>query len=80
MAHAALVAACAPSQAPEPPPAPEPVLDLTRRVGSMSELMVDILYPAGDAVFYIETRTPTNSEEWALLQAQTLMIAEAAWA
>ena len=30
--------------------------------GTMSELMVDILYPAGDAIFYIETRTPTNSE------------------
>lgn len=44
----------------------------------MSELMVDILYPAGDAVFYIETRTPTNSEEWALVQMQTLMIAEVA--
>jgi hypothetical protein len=44
----------------------------------MSELMVDILYPAGDAVFYIQTRTPTNSEEWALLQMQTLMIAETA--
>ncbi len=40
--------------------------------------MVDILYPAGDAVFYIETRTPTNSEEWALVQMQTLMIAEVA--
>ena len=40
--------------------------------------MVDILYPAGDAVFYIETRTPTNSEEWALLQLQTLALAETA--
>lgn len=44
----------------------------------MSELMVDILYPAGDAVFYIETRTPTNSEEWAALQLQTLALAETA--
>jgi hypothetical protein len=44
----------------------------------MSELMVDVLYPASDAVFYIESRTPTNSDEWALLQMQTLMIAEAA--
>ena len=42
----------------------------------MSELMVDILYPAGDAIFYIETRTPTNSEEWALVQLQALAIAE----
>jgi len=40
--------------------------------------MVDILYPAGDAVFYIETRTPTDSEEWALLQLQTLALAETA--
>lgn len=44
----------------------------------MSELMVDILYPAGDAVFYIETRTPTDSEGWALLQLQTLALAETA--
>jgi len=44
----------------------------------MSELMVDILYPAGDAVFYIETRTPTNSDEWALVQLQTLALAEVA--
>lgn len=40
--------------------------------------MVDILYPAGDAVFYIETRTPTNSDEWALVQLQTLALAEVA--
>jgi len=40
--------------------------------------MVDILYPAGDAVFYIETRTPTDSEEWALVQLQTLALAETA--
>jgi len=44
----------------------------------MSELMVDVLYPAGDAVFYIESRTPTNSDEWAALQMQTLMLAESA--
>ena len=40
--------------------------------------MVDILYPAGDAVFYIQTRTPTDSDGWASLQMQTLMIAEVA--
>jgi hypothetical protein len=48
------------------------------RVGTMSELMVDIIYPASDAVFYIATRTPTTSEEWAVLQGQTLMLAESA--
>lgn len=71
------LAACATQPAPEPAPAPASS-SLARRVGTMSELMVDILYPAGDAVFYIETRTPTTSDEWALVQMQTLMIAEVA--
>jgi hypothetical protein len=44
----------------------------------MSELMVDIIYPSSDAVFYIATRTPTSSEEWMVLQGQTLMLAESA--
>jgi hypothetical protein len=51
---------------------------LARRVGTMSELMVDFIYPASDAVFYISSRTPTTSEEWMTLQGQTLMLAEAA--
>jgi hypothetical protein len=72
-----LLAACATQPVPESSPGPASS-SLARRVGTMSELMVDILYPAGDAVFYIETRTPTNSEEWALVQMQTLMIAEVA--
>ena len=71
------LAACATQPVPEPAPAPASA-SLARRVGSMSELMVDVLYPAGDAIFYIETRTPTNSEEWALVQMQALMIAESA--
>jgi len=44
----------------------------------MSELMVDVIYPTSDAVFYISTRTPTTSEEWMVLQGQTLMLAESA--
>jgi hypothetical protein len=44
----------------------------------MSELMVDFIYPASDAVFYISSRTPATSEEWMTLQGQTLMLAEAA--
>ena len=51
---------------------------LARRIGTMSELMVDFIYPASDAVFYISSRTPTSSEEWMALQGQTLMLAEAA--
>ena len=70
-----VLSACATQPASESSPAPASSSP-TRPVGTMSELMVDILYPAGDAVFYIETRTPTNSDEWALVQLQTLALAE----
>ncbi len=50
----------------------------TRNVGTMSELMVRIIYPASDAVFYIESRTPKTESEWEALEGQTLMLAESA--
>ena len=40
--------------------------------------MVDVIYPASDAVFYISTRTPKNDAEWTELQGKTLMVAESA--
>jgi hypothetical protein len=69
--------ACASTPTTTPAAAPEATTP-ARRVGTMSELMVDFIYPASDAVFYISSRTPTNSEEWMVLQAQTLMLAESA--
>lgn len=57
--------------APDPVPQPFPV-------GTMSELMVKIIYPASDAILYISTRTPTNEAEWTVLQGQALMLAESA--
>ena len=45
----------------------------------MSELMVKIIYPSSDAVFYITTRTPKEDAEWNELQAKTLMLAEQAF-
>lgn len=56
-----------------PPPRPP-----MRNVGTMSELMVRILYPNSDALFYIETRTPKTESEWGALEGQTLMLAESA--
>jgi hypothetical protein len=47
-------------------------------VGTMSELMVRIIYPASDAIFYVTTRTPTNDSEWAELEGRALMVAESA--
>src|SRR6266568_3671774 len=47
-------------------------------VATMSELMVNTIYPASDAVFYISTRTPSNDTEWKQLETQTAALAEAA--
>jgi hypothetical protein len=49
-----------------------------QRVGTISELMVDIIYPASDAVFYITTREPKDEAGWNELRAKTLMLAESA--
>ena len=45
---------------------------------SLSDLMVKVLYPTADAVFYIETRTPADEAGWAELQKQTGMLSDAA--
>ena len=57
------------ASAPRPP---------TRNVGTMSDLMVKIIYPASDALFYIESRTPKTDSEWTVLEGQALMVAESA--
>ena len=49
-----------------------------RNVGSMSDLMVKIIYPTSDALFYIESRTPKTDAEWTALEGQALMLAESA--
>lgn len=46
------------------------------QVSTMSELMVKVIYPASDAIFYISTRTPTTDSEWNDLQGKALIVAE----
>ena len=46
--------------------------------GTMSELMVKIIYPASDAIFYITTREPKSEAEWVELQGKALSVAESA--
>lgn len=79
----ALAAAGQSTPAPPAPPAPrparaarEPAAAAPRPIGTMSELMVHLIRPTSDAVFYITSRTPTTEEEWGTLQAQTLLLAE----
>lgn len=49
-----------------------------RNVGTMSDLMVKIIYPSSDALFYVESRTPQTETEWTVLEGQALMLAETA--
>ena len=45
-------------------------------VGTMSQLMVNIIFPASDAIFYVDRKLPTNPVEWNELANQALMVAE----
>jgi hypothetical protein len=45
---------------------------------TISELMVKIIYPASDAIFYITTREPKSEAEWVELQGKALAVAESA--
>ena len=45
-------------------------------VGSVSQLMVDIIYPASDALFYIERDPPRNDRDWNAIRGAALTLAE----
>lgn len=77
----ALAAALAQGTAtpPKPPASTPPVSKPPmKNVGTMSDLMVKIIYPSSDALFYIESRTPTTEAEWNAVEGQALMLTETA--
>jgi hypothetical protein len=45
-------------------------------IGNMSQLMVDIIYPASDALFYIERTPPKNDHDWNVIRGTALTLAE----
>ena len=45
-------------------------------VGTVSQLMIDLIYPSSDAIFYIERAPPKNEVEWNVIRAQALLLAE----
>ena len=45
-------------------------------IGTMSQLMVNIIYPASDAIFYVDRNPPSKDVEWNNLSNQALMLAE----
>lgn len=64
-----------PAPAVQTPPGPKPT---TKVIGTMSELMVKVIYPTSDAIFYVPTRIPKNDVEWGELQNKALTLAESA--
>jgi hypothetical protein len=47
-----------------------------RPVGTISQLMIDVIYPYSDAIFYVERNPPKNDQEWNLLRGKALALAE----
>src|ERR1700735_4830956 len=47
-----------------------------QRVGTMSQLMINIIYPTSDALFYIERSAPKTEVDWNVIRNQALMLAE----
>jgi hypothetical protein len=45
-------------------------------VGNISELMISMIYPTSDALFYIERTPPKTDVEWNALRNQALTLAE----
>lgn len=45
-------------------------------IGNMSQLMVNIIYPASDAIFYVDRNPPSKDVDWNNLSNQALMLAE----
>jgi hypothetical protein len=49
-----------------------------QRVGTMSQLMVDVIYPTSDSIFYIEREPPKNDVDWERIRQNALTLAESA--
>ena len=45
-------------------------------VGTMSQLMIHVIYPSSDAIFYVDRNPPANDADWKTLEKQALILAE----
>jgi hypothetical protein len=66
----------APTSSQEPQAAPTAPAPRPAPVGTMSELMLKVIYPYSDAMFYIQRAAPKNDVEWNELQGKALALAE----
>jgi hypothetical protein len=51
---------------------------LAQSVGTLSELMLDVIYPTSNAIFYILRAPPKTDADWTAIKTQALTLAESA--
>jgi hypothetical protein len=65
------------AQAPPQTQAPAEVPSI-KSVGTMSELMLDLIYPTSDEIFYVSREQKKSEKEWLDLRNNALVLAESA--
>jgi cytochrome c556 len=71
-----LIAGAMLAQAPAPPAPAE--VPSAKSIGTMSELMLKIIYPTSDEIFYVGRDEEKTAKDWQDLQRNALMLGEAA--
>jgi cytochrome c553 len=66
LASVVLLSGAAVAQAPTP----------FQSVGNMSQLMIDVVYPASNDIFYIERNPPKTEADWNKIRSAALILAE----
>jgi hypothetical protein len=64
------------AQAPSVPPPTE--VPSIKSVGTMSEIMLDVIYPTSDQIFYVSRNEQKKEKDWIELRRSALVLAESA--
>ena len=72
-----LLAGAVLAQAP-PAPAPSAEIPGPKSIGTMSELMLNIIFPTSNEIFYVGRNEEKTYKDWSDLQNNALMLGEAA--
>lgn len=72
-----LMVGAALAQAPSTP-APAPESAGLKSVGTMKEIMVDLIFPTSNEIFYVSRNENKSPKDWMDLQQNALIVAEAA--
>jgi hypothetical protein len=57
---------------------PAPVSPTLQSIGTMKELMLDVIYPTSDQIFYVGNEEKKTGKDWTDLRRNALMLAESA--